>query len=291
MAWPTGTISTANLDSDSDSPAAARSDLKQAVDAVNNIIGAKDAASGIPSLDANSKVPAVQGGVPAGAMFPFAGTAAPTGYLLCDGSAVSRSTYAALFTAIGTVWGAGDGTTTFNLPDMRGRVAAGRDDMGGTNAQRLTVVLTGNTTSGNASVTALSSTANLAVGMRVFGAGIPAGATIATITSSTAITLSANATATATGVSLRFGIVDGITLGDAAGDDVHTLATTQIPAHSHNYDSGGNSHYVLRSSGGTLGLTTGSVQANLATATQNAGGGQAHPNVQPTAVVNYIIKT
>lgn len=52
----------------------------------------------------------------------FAGTSAPTGWLLCDGTAVSRTTYAALFAVISTVYGVGDGSTTFNLPDGRGRV-------------------------------------------------------------------------------------------------------------------------------------------------------------------------
>ena len=49
----------------------------------------------------------------------FAGTTPPEGTLLCDGSAVSRNTYSELFAAIGTTWGSGDGTTTFNLPDLR----------------------------------------------------------------------------------------------------------------------------------------------------------------------------
>ena len=52
--------------------------------------------------------------------------------------AVSRATYSDLFAAIGTTYGAGDGSTTFNLPDLRGRVAAGRDDMGGSAANRIT---------------------------------------------------------------------------------------------------------------------------------------------------------
>jgi microcystin-dependent protein len=56
---------------------------------------------------------------------PFAGSVAPEGYLLCDGSAVSRTDYADLFTAIGTTYGAGDGATTFNVPDLSGRVVLG----------------------------------------------------------------------------------------------------------------------------------------------------------------------
>jgi len=62
---------------------------------------------------------------PAGSISMYAGSTAPTGYLLCDGSAVSRTTYADLFTAIGTTYGTGDGSTTFNLPNLKGKVAVG----------------------------------------------------------------------------------------------------------------------------------------------------------------------
>lgn len=68
---------------------------------------------------------AVPAGVPAGAMSLYGASSAPSGWLLCDGTAVSRSTYAALFTAISTTYGVGDGSTTFNVPDLRGRVPVG----------------------------------------------------------------------------------------------------------------------------------------------------------------------
>lgn len=61
----------------------------------------------------------------AGSILMFAGTTAPSGYLVCDGSAVSRTTYATLFGIIGTTYGTGDGSTTFNLPDLSGRVTMG----------------------------------------------------------------------------------------------------------------------------------------------------------------------
>ena len=77
--------------------------------------------------------------VPAGAVFDFAGTTAPSGYLMCYGQAVSRTTYADLYAAIGNAHGSGDGSTTFNLPDCRGRARFGKDDMGGSAANRLTV--------------------------------------------------------------------------------------------------------------------------------------------------------
>lgn len=76
--------------------------------------------------------------IPAGVVNPFAGSSAPTGWLLCAGQAVSRSTYAALFAVISTTYGVGDGSTTFNLPDLRGRTIAGVDNMNGTAANRIT---------------------------------------------------------------------------------------------------------------------------------------------------------
>jgi microcystin-dependent protein len=64
---------------------------------------------------------------PPGVIHQFAGSNAPTGYLLCDGSVVSRATtYAALFAVIGTTYGAGDGSTTFNVPNLMGNVPVGR---------------------------------------------------------------------------------------------------------------------------------------------------------------------
>lgn len=63
--------------------------------------------------------------VPAGLVLPYAGASAPSGYLMCQGQAVSRSTYAALFTVIGTTYGVGDGSTTFQLPNLQDRVPVG----------------------------------------------------------------------------------------------------------------------------------------------------------------------
>lgn len=76
--------------------------------------------------------------IPVGSVYDYAGSSAPSKFEFCDGSAISRTTYADLFAAIGTTYGAGDGSTTFNVPDLRGRVVAGKDDMGGTAASRMT---------------------------------------------------------------------------------------------------------------------------------------------------------
>jgi len=77
--------------------------------------------------------------IPIGGLLDFAGTTAPnSSFALAYGQAVSRTTYSALFTLLSTTFGVGDGSTTFNVPDLRGRVVAGKDDMGGTSANRLT---------------------------------------------------------------------------------------------------------------------------------------------------------
>ena len=84
-------------------------------------------------------------GMPAGAIAAYAGSKAPEGWLLCDGSNVSRKSYPLLFAAIGTAYGAGDGSTTFGLPDLRGRVPMGSSSShalaskGGEETHKLTV--------------------------------------------------------------------------------------------------------------------------------------------------------
>ena len=77
--------------------------------------------------------------IPPGVMMIWSADISPEGWLLCDGSTVSREEYADLFNTIGTTYGAGDGMTTFNLPDLRGRFPLGKDSMGGVSADRVTV--------------------------------------------------------------------------------------------------------------------------------------------------------
>ena len=76
------------------------------------------------------KVKKIGSEVPAGTMQMFAGNTVPAGWLLCDGSAVSRTDYAKLFSAIGTIYGAGDGSTTFALPNLIDRVVQGATTAG-----------------------------------------------------------------------------------------------------------------------------------------------------------------
>jgi microcystin-dependent protein len=72
--------------------------------------------------------------LPIGVIQVFAGENSPNGWLFCDGGEISRSTYSDLFTEIGESYGPGDGSTTFNVPDLRGRVPVGKDNMGGVSA-------------------------------------------------------------------------------------------------------------------------------------------------------------
>jgi len=156
--------------------------------------------------------------VPTGTVSAFAGSAAPTGYALCDGSAVNRTAQAALFSVIGTTYGIGDGSTTFNLPDLRGRVVAG-------------------------------------LGESLLGA--------------TADTL-------------------GEDNGLIADTKEHLLTSAEsgLPEHTH---GGGSSSSNTNGAAGDPAFT-------YVTQTQGVTGGaqdasSAHNNVQPTIILNYIIKT
>jgi microcystin-dependent protein len=151
--------------------------------------------------------------LPAGFMQAFGGSSAPSGWLECDGSAVSRTTYSDLFSAIGTTWGAGNGSTTFNVPDLRGRAP--------------------------------------------IGAG------------------------TGSGLSARI-------LGASVGAETHQLTVDEIPPHSH--------QIPYRSFGTTGAAVVVIQQAQFQSlisppVTANTGGGAAHNNMQPSAVVKWLIKT
>src|SRR6056297_3282287 len=76
-------------------------------------------------------------GTPTGAVIPFAGSSAPSGWFFCNGQELNRSTNSALFNAIGTTFGEGDGSTTFAVPDLRDRFALGANSIGGSDAGRV----------------------------------------------------------------------------------------------------------------------------------------------------------
>jgi prepilin-type N-terminal cleavage/methylation domain len=101
-------------------------------------------AASMPVITKRSRVAAAvqkENSIPAGVINSYAGINAPEGWLLCAGQAISRSTYSNLYSAIGTTFGAGNGITTFNLPDLRGRAPVGLDNIGGISANRITAAV------------------------------------------------------------------------------------------------------------------------------------------------------
>ena len=257
--------------------------------------------------------------IPSGMLAPFAGTSAPTGWFLCDGQAVSRSTYSNLFAVIGTTYGAGDGNassgTTFNVPDLRGRTIAGQDDMGGSAASRLTGDngATTATASANGSFTSTSNilvdgnSGTIVLGMKITGTGISSEVTVIKINSQTDIVLSANVTI-ADDTALTFAF-DGAVLGSAGGKNTHLLTSGEsgLPEHKHTITDPSHAHTTninASGSGGTNkpnmttstsggGEVTTDPQSTGITETNNiaaADASSAHNIIQPTLVLNYIIK-
>jgi len=189
------------------------------------------------------------GSSPAGTLEPFGGATVPTGYLLCYGQSVSTTTYAALYSAIGTTWGPASGGN-FTLPDLRGRVLAGADDMGGTPAG----VLTG------------------------YSLGTTGGIQAVTLTAAEVPTLAytdSGHTHTASDSGHNHGAGGGATAFLTTGSSV-VLA-------------GGFDVGIATSISTATGYASISIGTGHAAITDNAGGG-SHSNVQPTAAVNYIIK-
>ena len=187
--------------------------------------------------------------MPIGGVLPYVGLTAPnSNFVLAYGQAISRTTYAALFTLTGTTFGVGDGSTTFNVPDLRGRVIAGQDDMGGSSANRLTGLTDG---------------------------------------------------------------VDGDTFGAAGGLESTILTEAQLAAHTHaspavtdpghvHGPGGGMSAFVtigganLIGGTGTVGSTPNTASAatgiTLDATTGSKGSNAAHNNIQPTIILNYILR-
>jgi microcystin-dependent protein len=166
--------------------------------------------------------------MPTATVLPYAGSTAPTGYLVCAGQSVLVADYGDLYDVIGFTYG-GSGSS-FNLPDLRGRVIAGQDDMGGTSADRLT--------------------------------GLSGG-------------------------------LNGDNLGATGGSETHTLTALELPQHTHTFSG------TVSRDGNSAGSPTEIVMdddsnltaSNVTTANGGNAGDQPHNNVQPTIILNYIIKT
>jgi len=201
------------------------------------------------------------GFLPSGVIVPFAGGPGvtpnpgtlqdvPDGWLLCAGSAVSRNSYSALFAAVGTTYGVGDGSTTFNVPDLRGRVLAGKDNMGGTTAGLLT-----------------------AAGSGITGTTLGAAGGLQTHT----LTTAQLATHTHTQDSHSHNLTPSAAAGYNSGAIGNVMAA-------------GGSFWVARSAANVNDATTVSGTTGTIATNQNTGSGTEHQNTQPTIILNYIIK-
>ena len=214
-------------------------------------------------------------GLPSGMISPFAGSTAPSGWLLSDGAAVSRTTYADLFTAIGTAYGVGDGSTTFNLPDLRGRVIAALDNMGGTDASRLNLANTLGTTAGTQTHTL--TTAEMPVHTHVQDAHTHIQNQHTHVQD--AHTHTQNAHSHGFPADLK-GTYNGV------NQDVNYSGGG---AYLTNRNATNNATATNQNATATNQNTTPTNQNATAT-NQNAGSGGAHNNMQPTILMNYIIK-
>jgi microcystin-dependent protein len=171
----------------------------------------------LPDLFANFSV-----FVPVGAVVAYGSSTAPKGWLSCLGQEVYRGDYPDLFAVIGTTYGVGNGTTTFNLPNLSGRVVVGQ------------------------------------------GSG--------------------------SGLTSR-------SMGATGGAETHTLTTGEIPSHSHTSNATGGGLGLMTADGNNtaVGVDASAVEPNVyaapvALSINDAGGGGAHNNMQPFAVLNYIIR-
>lgn len=239
---------------------------------------------------------------PAGVVLPYAGSSAPTGYLMCDGSSKVRADYADLFTAIGTTYGAVDGSH-FTLPDLRGRVPVGV----GSNTYSFTFASTDvNTSNEQITVTANS---ELVTGRKVqltTTGALPTGLSLATdyyiiVVDSTHIQLASslanavagtaiNITAQGSGTNTATGTGTARTLGEHGGEQTHASTITEMPAHNHAPNGSGSFMVNVSAAVATSGGASAGVD-RLDSTTGSRGGSTAHNNMQPYLGLNYIIKT
>jgi len=232
--------------------------------------------------------------IPAGIIMPYAGASAPTDWVLCDGSAISRSTYATLFAIVGTTYGTGDGSTTFNVPDFRGRVAIGSgagtkvatfvsqagNTITATGLSNISIneFQTGTPVTYHTSGTVITGLTNDTVYyvIKVTNSTFKLASSLSNANAGTAIALSSNGSGTQT---FTYSITT-TSLGDTGGEQNHLLSVAELAAHTHTYGNGG-----------AFGYTGGGQSGSSATNTSSAGGDSQHNNMQPFLAINYIIKT
>ena len=161
--------------------------------------------------------------IPAGTIMAYGGASAPTGYLLCDSSAVSRTTYARLFAAVCTAFGTGDGSTTFNLPDLRDKVPLGK---GSNNA---TLGVTTGSAGASSVLTSASKTGVTTAASNTGTGNTGTGNTGTDNTGGSAVTITGS-TADATSTTVASNTGTGTTGADGAGDLTPTNVTVAASA-------------------------------------------------------------
>lgn len=228
----------------------------------------------------------------------YAGTSTPTGFLDCDGSAVSRSTYSALFAAISTAFGAGDGSTTFNVPNFKGATPIGQ----GTRTKTFTFV-DANVNTGTDTITVASNLylyTGQAVALTTSGV-LPTGLSATTYyivrTSATEVQLATtrenavlatptvvNITAAAGGGTHTFTLtMTARAVGDEGGEEAHALSVAELPSHTHTEQISSGSSADADDTGNRFSDSAGTTGAT--------GGSGAANNMPPFVVVRYVIKT
>ena len=228
---------------------------------------------------------------PVGVITPFAGSSAPTGWLLCDGSAVSRTTYSTLFAIISTTYGVGDGSTTFNLPNLRSRsvIGVGAGTKVATFASRSSnvITVTGLTNAANnefqtgqavtyvtsgSVITGLTSSTVYYI-VRITNTTFSLATTLANAIAGTVIALSSDGSGTQTFTQT----LTTRTLGDTGGEENHALILDEVPG-------------TLLKTAGTI-MDRGLNSPTVPTTANNSPGDKAHNIMNPFIALNYIIKT
>ncbi len=248
--------------------------------------------------DGTPKPAGIHYAMPAGAVVPFAGAAAPTGFLLCDGSSLVRATYPDLFSAIGTTFGAADGSH-FTLPDLRSRTPVGvgtgtfsftfaSTDVD-TGTEQITVAANEELITGR--VVQVANPGTLPTGLsaatdyyviKVDATHIKLATSLANAVAGTAI----NLTAQGSGTNTATGALSARTLGQKGGEETHASTIAEMPSHVHTQQSDRD----VSTGAGLKTPWSGGTPSDVIP-TKATGGSGAHNIMQPFLALNYIIKT